>query len=67
MHVFRKRFLKPETIGIVPNGGYRTNERQSMIAIKWLKWLCEKDTTLDIQHAKNGGEVRIGQYKVRNE
>ena len=56
MHVFRKKFLKPETIGIVPHGGYRKNEMQSVIAIKWLKWISEKED-LDIQHARNGQEV----------
>ena len=63
MHIFRKRFLKEETIAIVPNGGYRTEEMQSAIAIKWLKWLSESED-LDIQHARNGHEVKILNYKV---
>ena len=32
------------------------------MAIKWLKWLSETED-LDIQHARNGGEVRFGNYK----
>lgn len=56
MHIFRKKFLKPDTIGIVPHGGYRANERQSVIAIKWLKWISETQNA-DIQHARNGKEV----------
>ena len=32
--VFRKNFLKPNTIGIIPPGGYRRHEKQSAIAIK---------------------------------
>ena len=56
MTIFRKCFLPEETIAIVPHQGYRKNDRQSVIAIKWLKWLSERDD-LDIQHAKNGGEV----------
>ena len=63
MHIFRKRFLKKETIAIVPNGGYRTEEMQSAIAIKWLKWLSESED-LEIQHARNGREVKILNYKV---
>ena len=63
MHIFRKRFLKEKTIAIVPSGGYRTEEMQSVIAIKWLKWLSESED-LDIQHARNGREVKILNYKV---
>ena len=58
MTIFRKCFLDPETIAIVPHGGYRKNDQQSIIAIKWLKWLSETQQ-LDIQHARNGGEVWI--------
>ena len=56
MDCYRRNFLKENTIGIVPAGGYRKNDKQSIIAIKWLKWLSEQNG-LDIQHAKNGGEV----------
>ena len=63
MYVFRKNYLKPNTIAIVPHGGYRKSEKQSMVAIKWLKWLSETED-LDIQHARNGGEVRIMNFKV---
>ena len=63
MHIFRKRFLKPETIAIVPHGGYRKNEMQSIVAIKWLKWLSHSED-LQIQHARNGGEVHVLKYKV---
>ncbi len=33
------------------------------MGIKWLKWVSVSEN-LDIQHARNGGEVRIGNYKV---
>jgi G:T-mismatch repair DNA endonuclease (very short patch repair protein) len=61
--VFRKLFLKPKTIGIVPSGGYRKMEKQSIVALKWLSWL---NTTcdLDIQHRNNGGEKWVGRFKV---
>ena len=32
--VFRRNFLKPETLALIPPGGYRQHERQSVIAIK---------------------------------
>ena len=37
--------------------------RCSIKALKWLKWKAESED-LDIQHALNGGEVHIMQYKV---
>lgn len=63
MHVYRKKFLPKNTIGIIPHRGYRANEKQSITAIKWLKWLSEKNNW-DIQHARNGREVRVLNYKL---
>jgi hypothetical protein len=61
--VFRKLFLKPDTIGIIPFNGYQKDENQSAIALKWIKWISHKDS-LYIRHKLNGGEVKIGEYKV---
>jgi hypothetical protein len=66
--VFRRNFLREDTIGIVPDKGYRKEERQSIKAIKYLKWYSEEQD-LDvkeqyIQHAHNEGEFRVGPYKV---
>jgi hypothetical protein len=61
--VFRYSHYPSELIGVVPNGGYRRAENQSVIALKWLKWLGESEN-LEIQHKLNGGEFRIRQYKV---
>ena len=58
MHVFRKCYLKPNTIAIVPHGGYRKKDKHSIMAIKWLKWLAHTEQ-LDIEHARNGGEAQI--------
>jgi len=62
-HVFRKNFLRPRTIGIVPHGGYNRKENQSVIALKWLKWVSETQN-IRIRHKLNGGEVKIGWCKV---
>ena len=34
--VLRKRFLKPDTIGLIPTGGYSCNNRYSKKALMWL-------------------------------
>lgn len=37
---YRKHHLPINRIAVVPHGGYRNNQRQSIIALKWLKWLA---------------------------
>ena len=59
----RSKFLTPSTIGIVPHGGYNKKDKQSLVALKWLKYLAHHNN-IDIQHARNGGEVHIGRYQV---
>ncbi len=63
MFVFRRLFLKEEDIAVVPFGGYRRKDRQSIIGLKWLKWLCQQQG-VQIQHAGNKGEVKICGHKV---
>ena len=64
MHAYRLNFMASKMLAIVPHGGYRRSEKQSIMAIKWLKWVSETEE-LDIQHARNGQEGKIGPYKVR--
>ena len=61
--VYRRNHLQPDTIGLVPPGGYRRYERHSQTAMKWLKWVAEREN-LDVRHAENGLEEKIGPYKV---
>jgi hypothetical protein len=35
--VFRTMFLKPDIVGIIPIGGYRMTDRQSIEALQWLE------------------------------
>lgn len=62
-YVFRKQFLQPFTISIIPPNGYSQRDKQSFAAQKWLKWLTFK-TNQKIQTTTNGFEKRIGKYKV---
>ena len=36
--VYRRNFLTPERIGIIPRSVYRMTDIQSAMAIKWLMW-----------------------------
>ncbi|KAK3924586.1 putative DNA polymerase [Frankliniella fusca] len=42
MAAFRRNFLKPDTIGIVPPGGYHGRGKQSHIALTWLDYESHK-------------------------
>jgi hypothetical protein len=55
--VLRKKFLKPETIGLIPAVGYTANNGYSKKAIMWLLHMEQTDCC-HIQHARNGSEYR---------
>jgi len=56
--VLRKRFLKPETIGLIPAGGYSCNWNYSKKALMCLLHMEEMDGC-KIMHARNGREYRL--------
>ena len=60
-YVFRNKFMSPNTIGIIPENGYNPNQKTSNKAMTWLKYLSETQN-IHIKHAKNGGEVKCGNY-----
>jgi hypothetical protein len=37
--VFRTKFLRPNTIGIIPAQGYRQEEKHSIKTMQWIKYL----------------------------
>jgi len=57
-NVLRKKFLKPETIGLIPLGGYSANWRYSKKALMWLLHM-ERTDKGHIQHARNGREYDL--------
>ena len=59
--VYRTNYLLKDTIGIVPPMGYTPKNNQSLFAHKWLSYTAEK-REIHIQHARNGGEKRVGDY-----
>jgi hypothetical protein len=52
------QFLRPNTIGITPAQGYRQEEKHSIKAMQWIKYLSTTEE-VRIQHARNGGEKDI--------
>lgn len=58
LRVYRKKYLKENTIGVIPRNGYRMADKQSLKALKWLCWM-EKKLNRKIQSAVRGREVRL--------
>ena len=62
MGMYRRMFLQPSTIALLPHDHYhRQIKRFSTPGIQWLMYLEHKEG-VEIQHALRGGEFRIGRY-----
>jgi hypothetical protein len=56
--VFRKCFLKPNSVALIPHHGYSTPKAYSTKGIKWLEYISMKEN-VHISHARNDGEVQV--------
>ena len=56
--VFRKRFLKPDIIGLIPTSGYTGNVNYSKKSIMWLTHV-ERSNNCTIIHGRRGREHRL--------
>ena len=63
IEVYNKCFLQPDTISIIPDGGYEKCDKASDKALKMMNWIA-KTRNIDVQHAGNGREFQIDRYKV---
>ena len=61
--VFRRKYLTPQTIGIIPKGGYRWTDNQSSVAVQWLLWE-EQQRKINIVHAAKQPEVVLRGTRV---
>ena len=60
--VYRTNFLQKDTIAIFSHAR-QLKANQSVKAVKWLSYISEKEGIL-IQHVRNGGEKRVGNYSL---
>ena len=60
--VYCTKFLEKDTIAIFSHGR-QLKANQSVTALKWLSYISEKEGIF-IQHVKNGGEKRVGNYSL---
>lgn len=61
--LYRLNFLKSNTIGIIPRGGYSGSSKHSKVALKWLIEEFEKRNVY-IRHVANSKEVMVNGFKV---
>jgi hypothetical protein len=57
--VLRKNFLKPDTTGLIPAGGFSCNQNYSKKALMWLLHMEQTDGGCRILHARNCREYRL--------
>ena len=60
--VYCTNYLVENTIAVFSDE-QRLKTKTSNKAVKWLSWLAETEE-IDIQHARNGGEKRVGNYSL---
>ena len=60
MQVYRTKFLQKDTIALLPQH-QQLKRKQSYEALQWLSYTAEKEE-IRIQHDRNGGEKRVGNY-----
>ena len=63
MQIYRHMFLPKDLLAIVPEFGYERVDNASDKAIKYMEWRAKEDNVY-IQHAGNGREKQIGNWKV---
>jgi hypothetical protein len=65
-HIYRKHFMPPKAIGIIPKDGYRSVDLQSPIALTWMQGI-EQSRGIHLRRSGNVaglGEMRIEGYKT---
>uniref|UniRef100_A0A914ZC36 DNA-directed DNA polymerase n=1 Tax=Panagrolaimus superbus TaxID=310955 RepID=A0A914ZC36_9BILA len=64
LYIFRLKYLKWETVALVPESGYQSTINQSKIAIAYMNFLVHKKKAAGIMHRDNGGEKKFGDMFV---
>ena len=62
MQVYCTKFLQKDTIALLPQH-QELKRKQSHEALQWLSYTADKEE-IRMQHARNGGEKRVGRYSL---
>jgi hypothetical protein len=60
-HIYRRNFMKPNTIAVIPEHGYNPTQNTSRKCRQWLRY-TEMREGIFIQSADNVGEKRVDKY-----
>ena len=60
--IFKNLMLQENTIAIIPEEGYM-NPNHSKKSIQWLEYIAKTESR-NIRHARNGQEVKVGEFYV---
>ncbi|EFO99349.1 hypothetical protein CRE_20577 [Caenorhabditis remanei] len=63
MFIMSIELFNEDDVGYIPENGF-PGRNNSVLALKYLRWLEHKDPTLSIQHSLKGNEYQIGSYFV---
>jgi hypothetical protein len=58
LRIYKHRFMRPRTIGIIPPHGYGPFERQSNKGMKFVKWIAAAHG-VEVKHRESGGEQQV--------
>ena len=58
MKLKRKQFLEPDTMRLIPTGGYTCNNKYSKKSLMWLLHMEQTDG-VNIMHAREGREYKL--------
>jgi hypothetical protein len=63
--IYKRKFLRSETIAIIPHFGFKSKKNFSIKSIKYFEYLMHINPGLLIQHEMNGGEIQVlGKYFI---
>ena len=63
-HIYRRNFMKEDSIGLIPENGYNPKQKYSMKSLFWLKYQSYIDK-VEIRHARSiEKEKQIGLYTL---
>ncbi|EFP04698.1 hypothetical protein CRE_19551 [Caenorhabditis remanei] len=63
MFIMSMEHFSESDVAYIPENGF-PGRNNSVLALKYLRWLEHKDPTLNIQHSLKGNEHKIGPYYV---
>ena len=62
-YIYRRNYMPPNSIAVIPDNGYYPRQNTSKKANQWLKYISVKNN-VDIQSEYNGYEYKVGHYQV---